>query len=268
VNIQVDIVHPALCAAQDATTEGVDANDPPLRRIAVIDRMAMTRECLRFMLQSNVRDCRIEAVPVPAMLSRVRPDVVLLNIQSVPIEADQVRDDIAEIRRIHEDALIIVIADNDDSHSAREAMRLKLRGYVPTSQGTEIVVAALRLVLVGGTFVPDVLIAEYTAKTTALPTATPMLASPAVLTEREQEVLDRLRPGMQNKNIAFDLNISESTVKVHIRNIMKKLKATNRTQVAFLAQTRLPSPQATDAITIGPEWECGIRHASGQISLP
>jgi len=53
-------------------------------------------------------------------------------------------------------------------------------------------------------------------------------------THREREVLDHLTRGLQNKNIAFALGISDSTVKVHLRNIMKKLNATNRTQVLFL----------------------------------
>jgi DNA-binding NarL/FixJ family response regulator len=47
--------------------------------------------------------------------------------------------------------------------------------------------------------------------------------------------LDRLRQGMPNKLIAYELQMQESTVKVHVRHIMKKLKATNRTQAALLA---------------------------------
>jgi DNA-binding NarL/FixJ family response regulator len=56
------------------------------------------------------------------------------------------------------------------------------------------------------------------------------------LTAREIEVLNGLRQGKSNKVIAYELNISISTVKIYVRNIMKKLKATNRTQVAFLLQ--------------------------------
>ncbi len=56
-------------------------------------------------------------------------------------------------------------------------------------------------------------------------------------TRRETELLDLLRRGMQNKLIAYELGISESTVKAHLRSIMAKLKAKNRTQaVCILAQ--------------------------------
>ena len=61
----------------------------------------------------------------------------------------------------------------------------------------------------------------------------------ASFTPREIEVLHRLRQGLQNKIIAYELGISESTVKVHLRNVMKKLNASNRTQVAFMLR-RLP----------------------------
>ena len=52
-------------------------------------------------------------------------------------------------------------------------------------------------------------------------------------TQRQAQILDCLRRGMANKLIAYELNMCESTVKIHIRNILKKLKATNRTEAAF-----------------------------------
>ena len=55
------------------------------------------------------------------------------------------------------------------------------------------------------------------------------------ITKRELELLEKVQRGLQNKLIAYELGISESTVKVHMRNLMRKLKTTNRTQVAFLA---------------------------------
>jgi DNA-binding NarL/FixJ family response regulator len=48
-------------------------------------------------------------------------------------------------------------------------------------------------------------------------------------------VIEMIRQGKANKTIAYELNMCESTVKVHVRNIMKKLRARNRTQVAFIA---------------------------------
>lgn len=60
-------------------------------------------------------------------------------------------------------------------------------------------------------------------------------ASPltSILTSRETAVAKGLRMGKANKIIAYELNMCESTVKVHVHNIMKKLKATNRTEAAY-----------------------------------
>jgi len=55
-----------------------------------------------------------------------------------------------------------------------------------------------------------------------------------MFTSRQTAVIAALRQGKQNKIIAHELNMRESTVKVHVRNIMQKLKATNRTEVAYL----------------------------------
>ena len=55
----------------------------------------------------------------------------------------------------------------------------------------------------------------------------------SMFTDRQAEVVEALRRGKPNKIIAYELNLRESTVKVHIRNIMKKIKATNRTEVVY-----------------------------------
>lgn len=62
-----------------------------------------------------------------------------------------------------------------------------------------------------------------------------------MFTQRQEEVIRALRRGKANKIIAYELNLRESTVKVHIRNIMQKLKATNRTEVAYKLGDMFPA---------------------------
>lgn len=71
-------------------------------------------------------------------------------------------------------------------------------------------------------------------QTTQNPPQQPL--QPAKLTHREQEVLRCLMAGLPNKRIARKLNISDSTVKTHLSNIMQKLDAHNRTEVTFKAR--------------------------------
>gem|GEM_PF-2251692 len=68
----------------------------------------------------------------------------------------------------------------------------------------------------------------------------------ADLTERQSEVIKALTPGLSNKEIARELDLSDATVKVHIRNLMKKLEATNRTQLALIGAKSLDSGVVTE----------------------
>ena len=93
--------------------------------------------------------------------------------------------------------------------------------------------AAIRFVHAGGTYAPLGQLLTIPAERN--PTAAASSADHQ-LTPRQAAVLEHLRQGKANKIIAYELSMSESTVKVHVRNIMRKLSATNRTQVAYKAQ--------------------------------
>ena len=95
----------------------------------------------------------------------------------------------------------------------------------------DIAVEAVRLVRAGGTFVPASSLAAARRSGDA-PTAP--RGTSGIFTARQAAVVDALRRGKANKVIAYELKMRESTVKVHVRNIMKKLNARNRTEVAFM----------------------------------
>src|SRR6185436_14807340 len=107
----------------------------------------------------------------------------------------------------------------------------------PTSFSLHTAMQAMDLVRAGGTFVPaSSLIAAHHAPEDA---QTGVQKSNGLFTTRQTAVIDALRRGKPNKIIAYELKMRESTVKVHVRNIMKKLHATNRTEVAFMANRLL-----------------------------
>jgi DNA-binding NarL/FixJ family response regulator len=90
---------------------------------------------------------------------------------------------------------------------------------------------AISLARAGGIFVPAN--AVLALRETIRASASSPKSLTGVFTSKEAAVVEALRKGKANKIIAYELNLCESTVKVHIRNIMKKLKATNRTEVAY-----------------------------------
>jgi DNA-binding NarL/FixJ family response regulator len=134
-----------------------------------------------------------------------------------------------------------------------KALEAGARGVIPTSLPLPVAVEAMRLVTVGGTFVPASCLT--TLQRASHDTATADPAGAGIFTSRQAAVIEALRKGKANKIIAYELNMRESTVKVHVRNIMKKLKARNRTEVAYIAngmmtsnrrptQIQLPCPAA------------------------
>jgi DNA-binding NarL/FixJ family response regulator len=121
----------------------------------------------------------------------------------------------------------------DCVESISAAFESGARGYIPTaSTAVELAVEIIRLVKAGGTFVPPSIL--Y-ARAMIREGATPGAITTQRFTPRQSAVLELLKLGKTNKIIAHELQVSESTVKVHIRNIMKRLKATNRTEVAARA---------------------------------
>ncbi|HET9904108.1 MAG TPA: response regulator transcription factor [Xanthobacteraceae bacterium] len=146
-----------------------------------------------------------------------------------------VERDIALLSSNAADIPIVVVSDSEDVGHVIAALNCGARGYIPTSVKLNVAVEALRLVAAGGTFVPaSCLVPSVPAADTATPAARPPLPS-VRLTPRQRAVLEALRLGKANKQIAYELNMREGTVKAHVRDIMKRLRARNRTEVALLA---------------------------------
>jgi DNA-binding NarL/FixJ family response regulator len=138
------------------------------------------------------------------------------------------------------EASTVVLADSDDVDEVNRALAYGVRGYIPTSVEWEVAVAALRLVSAGGTFVPADALRSTASKPGDQPEGERQGRSDGLdLTPRELSVIDLLREGKPNKLIAARLDMQENTVKVHVRNILKKLNATNRTHAAFVANRLL-----------------------------
>lgn len=132
---------------------------------------------------------------------------------------------------------VVIMSDIDDANYVMRALKSGARGYIPTSLPFNIAVEAVRLVEAGGTFVP---VSSLELDRSAQATVSPK--SGDILTERQLMVVEALCRGMANKQIAYQLSMSEHTVKVHLRHIMRKLKVRNRTEVAVLTKDFFERP--------------------------
>ncbi len=154
------------------------------------------------------------------------------------------RDTVAQLTKLKASgcgAPVVVMSDADKIELVLATMEAGGDGFMPADISLEVAAHALRLILAGGHYFPiSSLLAMRRAMTE--PPQRDGISSTGMFTKRQIAVIDALRQGKANKIIAYELNMCESTVKVHIRNIMKKLKAKNRTQVAYLANEFLRSP--------------------------
>ncbi|HEU0157050.1 MAG TPA: response regulator transcription factor [Stellaceae bacterium] len=201
------------------------------RHLAIVDRSRLRRDCLRLALCQQPRRWRVTDVPAAADLVRLvrrgeRFAVILLGASTCG-QIDLV--DIAQLAAAVPDVPILVAADCDDPERARLILRSGARGFLPTNLSLKILVAALERVRTGGSYVPLSL------------TEPPAEPEPTVrlprheLTRRQRDVLALISEGKSNKLIADALAMSESTVKAHVKQIIKRLQVANRTQAALLA---------------------------------
>jgi DNA-binding NarL/FixJ family response regulator len=207
--------------------------------VALIDDVQLSRDCLIQALRvqlpellmvpfTKVRDCIKEA---PAKLR-----MILYYAHQDNSLQTAVLQNINELRRAFAETPIVVLADANvalQPSSIRAAIRYGAQGYIPTANtAMATAVATIRLVKDGGTIAPvDLLLAKNTR--ISMPSSDEPQAK---LTPRQMKVLSHLRQGKANKIIAYELGMSESTVKVHVRNIMRRMGATNRTQAVYKSQ--------------------------------
>ena len=126
---------------------------------------------------------------------------------------------------------VIVVSANDDPAAIRRCMEFGASGFIPKTLGTEAMRGAIQRILSGGVWTPpDVdLSAGSDAETAAL------MARMATLTPQQVRVLMMLSEGLLNKQIAYQLSVSEATVKAHVSAILQKLGVESRTQAVIAA---------------------------------
>src|ERR1700754_2592751 len=139
---------------------------------------------------------------------------------------------LAHIRGQYPGLPIIVVSGHEESQVAHRAIAHGASGYIPKSAPVDQIVRAIHAVLDGDAWLPPQMIGNGSALD---PSEEDIAARVASLTPQQFRVLNMIAEGLLNKQIAYDLGVSEATVKAHMTAIMRKLGVSNRTQVALAA---------------------------------
>ena len=211
--------------------------------VAVLDASRLRRECLRLALVQHSPQWEVtESASAEELLQVVENgghfDLVLMGAAtSEHIDLRQ----IDELRRALPDTPLVVVAESDNPQRARQILGTGARGFLPASLSLKVLMGALDLVLAGGVYVPSSLIDAAPARAGGWHSAGS--GEPwSELTRRQRDVLALISQGKSNKLIADALAMSESTVKAHVKQIIKRLHVANRTQAALVATGRSVLP--------------------------
>ncbi|QEW23424.1 Protease production enhancer protein (plasmid) [Paracoccaceae bacterium] len=158
-------------------------------------------------------------------------EIVLYNLGDQKISDPDVKEALQDFIAKTGNRQVIVISRNDDSLAVLDAIDCGASSYIPPNAGIDELIEAIRAPSSNSVVIPRSSMAILREALKSRVSSKPGLER--YFTERQLAVARALQRGDANKTIAFELNLAESTVKVHIRNIMRKLKATNRTQAAF-----------------------------------
>jgi len=145
---------------------------------------------------------------------------------------------IAELRRARPTTPVIVVSASESQSDMRQAIEHGAAGYIPKSSSVKVMLGAIDLVMAGGIYVPPAALAAEIAAATAGQHGGAAGATDrglSMLTQRQLDVLNCLREGKSNKQIAYELGLSEGTVKIHVTAIFKSLGVKNRTQAVISA---------------------------------
>ncbi len=213
-------------------------------KIVLIDDHTLFRSGIKALL-ARQEDCEVigeaaDGLSGVKLVEQSQSDVVLLDLDMPVMNG---REALAQILSTRPQQVVVMLTVSEDSEDLTECMRLGARGFLLKNINADFLVDAVKKAAVGD----NVFSPEMTARLVqSLINPNPSAATGALetLTQRELEILGYLAVGCSNKVIARKLDLAESTIKVHVQNILRKLELTSRVQAAVYAvQHKVPLPQ-------------------------
>jgi len=205
----------------------------PAMRILLADDHDLVRDSIEEFLRRLDREVQVlHAATLPQALELARQDVgldaILLDLRMPGMNG------LAGLKTMlaaRASVPVVVISGETDPDTVRGALQAGAAGFLPKTMRGTAMLSAMRLILSGERYVPDLVVASSGEPRAAAPSS----GGFAGLTQREREVMSLLVQGLPNKEIGQRLEIEVVTVALHLRSIYRKLGVSSRTQAVRLA---------------------------------
>ena len=174
------------------------------------------------------------------LVEQQKPDIVLLDLDMPVMNG---REALAQILSANPNQIVIMLTVSEDSDDLTECMRIGARGFLLKNINADFLLDSIRKAVDGdNVFSPEM--TSRLVQSLISPAAPRTDVALSALTPRELEILGYLAAGHSNKVIARHLDLAESTIKVHVQNILRKLNLSSRVQAAVYAvQHKVPQPE-------------------------
>ena len=221
-------------------------NQTSLYRLVIADDHPLFRGALREAVAGMFENVEIAEAgtfdEVAALLDRGgEVDLILLDLAMPGVRGFS---GLMYLRAQYPSIAVVVVSANDDPAAIRRCMEFGASGFIPKTLGIEAMRGAVSRVLSGGVWTPP----DVDLQTGSDAETAELMARLATLTPQQVRVLMMLSEGLLNKQIAYQLSVSEATVKAHVSAILQKLGVESRTQ-AVIAAAKIEVGQWPQGVT-------------------
>ena len=207
------------------------ASDPV--RFLIIDDHPLFREALHAAVRSAYPEAdTMEAHSITEALDLLAAqpayDLALLDLTMPDVHGF---DGLLQLRTRYPRLPVVVVSGHEEQKIIAEALSYGAAGYIPKSIRKDALAAAIHFVMDGSIYVPENYVANAPDRQSA--DRADMVQRLSKLTPQQLKVLQMLRQGLLNKQIAYELQVGETTVKAHVSEILRKLNVYSRTQAVI-----------------------------------
>lgn len=198
-------------------------------KVLIVDDHPLFRAALEVaLIKSGVEAQNIKSLSTIADgMSSLKSENYNLLLLDLSLSDSRGFEGLSKIRAIHQSLSIIIVSATETPQAYTNAHSLGAKGYIPKSSPFEDIAVSIKKVLSGGTSFPENI-------STVIKDHTDAAQKLSSLTPAQHRVMNCLSDGLLNKQIAFEMGISEATVKAHMTAIFRKLGANNRTQALLV----------------------------------